>query len=259
MSAPEERKADPTGRGMRLQRYLARAGVASRRASERLIAQGRVRVDGRVVTRPGIRVVPGVSVVEMDGEPLEPRPATWLAVHKPPGYLCSRGDPRERPTVYDLLPEGAARQLFHVGRLDFLSEGLLLLTNEGEVAHRLLHPGAGTARRYEVRLAAPVPPDLAEHLVEGVRLEDGVARATRAELRPGNGPEKRLLLTLREGRNRQIRRMLRKLGVRVRSLKRVAFGPVTLGGLAPGDHRELTAAEIERLRSAARAATEDGS
>lgn len=244
--------AGPRG-PMRLQKFLSRAGVASRRAGERLIREGRVRVDGRAVTQPGTRVTPGREAVEVDGRRVELQPPVWLALHKPPGYLCSRGDPRGRPTVYDLLPPGAARRLFHVGRLDFLSEGLLLLTNEGDVAHLLLHPSAETPRRYEVRLAEPLPTGLAERLLEGLPLEDGIARADAAVVLPGErAGEGLLLVTLHEGRNREIRRMMEHLGATIRSLRRVAFGPVELGELPPGAHRRLSEEEVRMLRSAAR-------
>lgn len=245
----ETERSDLPGGAMRLQKYLSRAGVASRRAAEELIAAGRVRVDGEVVTELGTRVVPGEAAVEVDGRPAELRPAAWLALHKPPRYLCTRDDPAGRPTVYHLLPAGPPQELFHVGRLDFMSEGLLLLTNEGEVAHRLLHPGNETPRRYEVAVADPVPPRLAERLLAGVELEGGRAAATAAALLPGRGPRERLvLITLTEGRNREIRRMMERLGATIHSLRRIAFGPVELGDLAPGAHRTLTGEEVERLR-----------
>lgn len=244
---------------MRLQKYLSRAGVASRRAAERLIAAGRVRVDGKVMTEPGSRIVPGRQVVEVDGRRAELAPLRWLALHKPPGYLCARDDPEGRPTIYDLLPDGPARSLFHVGRLDFMSEGLLLLTNAGDLAHRLLHPSRGTPRRYEISLKQPVPPRLAERLLAGVELEDGLAAAAAATLLPGRGPgEKLLLITLREGRNREIRRMMEQVGATIRSLRRIAFGPVTLDDLPAGAHRRLSEEEVERLRRAAAGGRERG-
>lgn len=237
---------------MRLQKYLSRSGLASRRACERLIAEGRVRVDGVVVTTPGTRVVPGMSAVEVDGRRVSPQPPVWLALHKPPGYLCSRGDPGGRPTVYDLIPDGQPQQLFHVGRLDFMSEGLLLLTNDGDLAHRILHPSAETPRRYEVTLSEPVPEDLPQRLREGLRLEDGVARADAAELLEGRRrDERRLRITLHEGRNREIRRMMERAGVVIRSLKRTAFGSVELGDLSSGACRVLTGEEVRRLREKA--------
>ncbi len=231
----------------RLQKYLARAGVASRRACEELIAAGRVRVDGEVVLRPGTRVGPE-SVVEVDGRRVEPSLARWIALHKPPGYVCAREDPQRRPTVYDLLPADL-RPLFHVGRLDIMSEGLLLLTNEGEAAHRLLHPSSETPRRYQVVLVEPPPADLTDRLLAGVELEDGLAAADEARLVPERGRRGATLqLELHEGRNREVRRMMKALGVKIRSLKRLALGPIELGRLRPGEWRDLSEKEIATLR-----------
>ncbi|MFW6192801.1 MAG: pseudouridine synthase [Gemmatimonadota bacterium] len=237
--------------GVRLQRLLARAGVASRRDCEELIVEGRVRVDGEVVDELGARVDPGAAEVEVDGRRVERQPARWVALHKPPGHLCTRHDPRGRPIVYDLLPDGPLRDLFHVGRLDYMSEGLLLLTNEGDVAHRLLHPSSGTEKRYEVRLSPPVPAGLARRLLDGVELDDGPASADAASVLPdpaGDGAV--ALLTLHEGRNREIRRMMDALDAEIRSLKRLSFGPVELGDLPPGRWRELADGEVEALREA---------
>ena len=232
---------------IRLQKYLARAGVASRRACEELIAAGRVRVDGEVVLRPGTRVGPE-SVVEVNGRRVEPCLARWIALHKPPGYVCAREDPQGRPTVYDLLPADL-RPLFHVGRLDIMSEGLLLLTNEGEAAHRLLHPSSETPRRYQVVLVEPPPADLTDRLLAGVELEDGLAAADEARLDPGRGRRGATLqLELHEGRNREVRRMMKALGVKIRSLKRLALGPIELGRLRPGEWRDLSEKEIAALR-----------
>ena len=232
---------------IRLQKYLARAGVASRRACEELIAAGRVRVDGEVVLRPGTRVGPE-SLVEVDGRRVVPSLARWIALHKPPGYVCAREDPQGRPTVYDLLPADL-RPLFHVGRLDIMSEGLLLLTNEGEAAHRLLHPSSETPRRYQVALVEPPPADLTDRLLAGVELEDGLAAADEARLDPGRGRRgAKLQLELHEGRNREVRRMMKALGVKIRSLKRLALGPIELGRLRPGEWRDLSEKEIAALR-----------
>lgn len=241
------------GEPVRLQKFLARAGVASRRGSEELIEAGRVAVDGVTVEAMGTKVDPDASVVTVDGERVERKPARWVALHKPPGYLCTRDDPRGRPTVYDLLPE-RLHDLFHVGRLDFLSEGLLLLTNEGDVANRLLHPSSETLKRYEVGLVAPAPGRLAERLLEGVELEDGPASADAAALLPAGPDEEgpRLLLTLHEGRNREIRRMLDALGAKIRYLRRLAFGPVELGDLPEGEWRALGRPEVTSLRAVGR-------
>ena len=234
---------------MRLPKFLSRAGVASRRASEELIAAGRVRVDGDVASRPSLKVDPEASVVEVDGERVELSPPLWIALNKPVGCVVSRSDPGGRRTVYDLLPEGRPQELFHVGRLDFMSEGLLLLTNQGDVAHRLTHPRWEVEKRYEVGVDRSVDRRFVRRLLEGVELEDGPARADAASLLPpaDDGPAV-LLLTLHEGRNREIRRMLDALGVSVHYLRRLAVGPVELGELAPGEWRELPPPDRRALR-----------
>lgn len=230
----------------RLQKYLARAGLGSRRACETLITAGRVRVDGEPVTRPGTRVLPG-SIVEVDGRRVTPLAPRWIALHKPPGYVCSRDDPQGRQTIYDLLPSNMG-SLFHVGRLDLMSEGLLLLTNDGDLAHRLLHPSAETPRRYEVVLRKPVAPDIVDRLLRGIDLEDGPAVADFAELSEGpGGADCTLVVGLHEGRNREIRRMMKALGVIVRSLKRISLGPIELVGIDRGAWRDLREDEIAAI------------
>lgn len=237
---------------MRLQKFLSRAGVASRRASERLITEGRVRVDGEVVVELGTKIDPESSRVDVDGRRVEIASPEWVLLHKPPKVVSTRSDPQGRPTVYDLLqPEHQG--LFHVGRLDVMSEGILLFTNEGDVARDLLHPSRGLKRRYEVLVEPPVPPDLRARLEAGVELEDGPARAEDVTTRPTrDGTRLVLSLTLREGRNREIRRMLRSLGVHIRRLSRVSFGPIELGDLPAGAWRALDATEIEALRTSGR-------
>ena len=234
---------------MRLHKFLSRAGVASRRASERLIAEGRVRVDGEVVGKQGTKVDPMVSVVEVDGERVEIASPEWILLHKPPMVVSTRSDPQGRPTVYDLL--GPQHQgLFHVGRLDVMSEGVLLFTNQGDVARDLLHPSRGPERRYEILVEPPLPPDLSGLLESGVELEDGPARAENVKTRrTPDGTRLVLELTLREGRNREIRRMLKALEVRIRRLRRVSFGPIELGELPAGAWRSLTVDEIEALKT----------
>jgi len=234
---------------MRLQKFLSRAGVASRRASERLIAEGRVRVDGEVVGEQGTKVDPTASVVEVDGERVAIASPEWILLYKPPMVVSTRSDPQGRPTVYDLL-EPQHQGLFHVGRLDVMSEGVLLFTNQGDVARDLLHPSRGTDRRYEILVEPPIPPDLVGLLESGVELEDGPARAENVKTRrTPDGTRLVLELTLREGRNREIRRMLKALEVRIRRLRRVSFGPIELGELPAGAWRSLTADEIEALKT----------
>ncbi|MEE8520099.1 MAG: pseudouridine synthase [Gemmatimonadota bacterium] len=241
---------------MRLQRYLAHAGVASRRECERLIIEGRVSIDGSVVTELGSRVVPGEHVVRVDGRRVKLQPTRWIAMYKPVGYLSARVDDRGRPTVYSLLPK-QLRHLFHVGRLDRLSEGLLLFTNDGEAANRLLHPRYGLARRYRLEVEGDFGKTEARRLQRGVRLEDGVARAEDVRVAAGTQPKRsgpavpRIVhLTMREGRKREVRRMMDALGVRVKRLVRTAFGPIELAGIASGEWRDLSEEEIEAVKAA---------
>jgi len=237
---------------MRLQKYLARAGVASRRASEELIREGRVKVDGEVVSVMGTRIDPDASVVEVDGRVVQLEPARWIMLHKPPGYLCTRSDPDGRPTVYELIDAELA-SLFHVGRLDYMSEGMLLLTNEGAVAEQLLHPRNRVLRSYEVTVAGPIPRDVGTRLRNGVELDDGPARVDDFKVRSGPRPDQVLLeLSLREGRNREVRRMMEAVGLTIHSLKRVGFGPLELGDLPRGSWRSLEAGEVDRLRTLTR-------
>ena len=232
---------------IRLQKFLSQAGVASRRGAEDLIRAGRVRLNGRVVTELGTKLAPGRDVVELDGRRVRAAAPVWIAFHKPRGLVSTRRDPQGRRTIYDALP-ARFRTLFYVGRLDAESEGLMLLTNDGDGAHRLLHPRFGTLRVYDVELdGAPSAEDLLA-LQRGVPLEDGPARAEFAERSDAAGAAHTLRLGLREGRKREVRRMLAALGHTVRRLERVRYGPVELGGLEPGAWRRLTRAELRALR-----------
>lgn len=235
-------------RAVRLNKFLASTGVASRRGSEELIREGRVRVDGVVVEKQGVQVDPGRSVVEVDGRRVEPTPSMWVALHKLPRTICTRSDPEGRPTVYDSLRADHAT-LFHVGRLDVMSEGLLLFTNDGDVAQAMLHPSRRIPRRYEVTARGALPPRLASVLEAGVKLEDGMARAENVRVRKGRKPGTNVVeLVLREGRNREVRRLMRALDIRVDALKRVAFGPIELGRLRAGRWRRLGSGEVRALR-----------
>ncbi len=223
---------------IRLQKYLSRAGVASRREGERLMQAGRVRVNGSVATRLGVRVVPGRDVVEVDGAVVALPEPRWVAFHKPPGVLTTRRDPHGGPTIYDVLPEELG-SLRYVGRLDRDTEGLILLTNEGDVANGLQHPSGGVEREYLAEVRGPVEPRALARLVAGVALEDGPARAASAVLagRAAGGSRVRLVLT--EGRKREVRRMLEAIGHPVVRLRRERFGPITLGALESGAWRDL--------------------
>lgn len=240
------------GETVRLQKLLSRAGLASRRRAEELIRAGRVRVNGERVTELGVRVDPDRDRVEVDGRVVVlPAPA-WVALHKPPGYVTTRRDPQGRPTIYDLLP-AELRGLFHVGRLDADSEGLLLLTNEGDVANRLLHPRYGVDRVYEAEVEGGVSAATERRLLRGIELEDGPARAQAVERRRAVTPGTTCLrITMRDGRKRIVRRMMAAAGHPVRRLVRLSHGPVRLGRLPPGGWRRLSPAEVAALHRLAR-------
>lgn len=236
---------------MRIQKFLSRAGVASRRQAEGLMTQGRVRVNGQVVTTLGTRIDPASDRVEVDGKRVELEPYRWILLNKPPGTVTTRKDPQGRPTVYSLLQPGD-RQLRYVGRLDMGTEGLLLLTNEGDAIHKLLHPSSEIAREYRVWVRQVPSPQTLRRLNQGVELEDGPARAEDVRVLKEDPKKGAILsLVLREGRKREVRRLLRAVGHPVRRLRRVRFGPLVLGDLPPGEWRELTWEEIRSLREAA--------
>jgi 23S rRNA pseudouridine2605 synthase len=230
---------------LRLAKYLAHAGVASRRASEAIIAGGRVTVDGAVVTDPA-RDVDDSRTVEVDGRRVRTAGHAHVVylLNKPAGVVSTAKDPQGRPTVVSLVP--SAERLYPVGRLDFDTTGLILLTNDGELAHRLTHPSFEVPRTYRARIAnAPINEPALRALREGVELEDGLTAPAKVRKLSSNHVE----LTIHEGRKRQVKRMLEAVGHPVRSLERVAFGPLRLGGLQPGEHRALKPSEIEHLRS----------
>jgi len=230
---------------VRLARYLAHAGVASRRAAEGLIADGRVSVGGEVVTDPA-RDVDGSVGVEVDGARVAPEPREVWLVNKPAGIVSTASDTHGRPIVTGLVETDL--RLYPVGRLDADTTGLILLTNDGDLANRLMHPRYGVERVYRARVEpVPVPEATLRRLREGVELEDGrTAPARVRQVEPGL-----VEITLGEGRKRQVRRMCETVGHRVVALERVAFGPLRLGALAPGQARRLAPAEVERLRKAA--------
>jgi 23S rRNA pseudouridine2605 synthase len=232
---------------VRLHKLLAEAGVASRRAAERLIVAGRVRVNGVAVVELGAHADPDRDRIEVDGRPL-PRAETkrYVLLHKPRGFLTTREDPRGRPRVFDLVPELGVR-LHPVGRLDFDAEGLLLLTNDGALTFHLTHPRHGVRRVYHVLVEGNVEPGVLRALERGVVLEDGPARVERARRLGAERGLHWLELTLSEGRYREVKRLARAVGLVVQRLRRVAFGSLELGDLPEGQWRELTRTEVERL------------
>lgn len=231
---------------LRLQKFLAEAGVASRRGGEALIQAGRVAVNGEVVRRLGTCVDPAHDTVTVDGRPLRPRRKRYYALHKPPGFLCTRQDERGRPTIYDLLPsdwEG----IYSVGRLDFDSEGLILLTNDGEFALRLTHPRYGVVKKYLAVVAGRVPAERLPEFTRGVWHEGERLRARAVHLLSANARQSVVALELTEGKKREVRRLFAALGLEVKTLHRVQIGPIKLGELRPGKWRALTESEIKSL------------
>jgi 23S rRNA pseudouridine2605 synthase len=236
--------------GVRLQKVLAEAGVGSRRHCEELIGAGRVEVDGETVRRFGARVDPDHQVIRVDGKRIPAKPGlVYLAFNKPARVLTAMSDPRGRKTVSDFLGDRSER-LFHIGRLDYDTEGLMLLTNDGELAHRLAHPSYEVAKTYLAEVTGPVPKDLGRRLMAGVELDDGAASADRFRIVDRSGNRALVEITLHEGRKHIVRRMLAAAGHPVSRLVRTDVGPIKLGNLKPGRTRELTTAEIGNLFAA---------
>lgn len=249
-----------SSQSIRLQKLLSHAGFASRRAAEKLIAEGRVTVNGTTVREMGTKADPAVDDVRVDGRRVKSAERhRYILLNKPAGYVTTRSDPQRRRTVIDLL-SGVREYVYPVGRLDYDTEGLLLLTNDGELAARLTHPRHGIPRTYEARVSGVPDEDAVERLRAGIPLDGRrtmpadvllLNRGPRHGARSGREPEGVLLITIREGRNRQVRRMCEAVGHPVRKLKRTKFGPITDRRLAPGQWRELSAAEIRTLQTLA--------
>ena len=247
---------DDPGGPVRLQKLLSMAGIASRRTAEALILEGRVTVNGRAVTTLGTKATPGVDDVRVDGRRVKAAPPPrYILLNKPKGYVTTRRDPQGRRTVLDLLG-GVREYVYPVGRLDYDTEGLLLLTSDGDLAARLTHPRHDVPRVYEAIVTGVPDDETIETLRRGVYLDDrrtreaGVVRG--ATVHTGAVPTTKLVLTLFEGRNRQVREMCAQMGHPVRALQRVRYGPLTLRGLPVGSWRDLAPAEIEALRRATR-------
>lgn len=232
---------------MRLNKYLAEAGVASRRATDALIAAGKVRVDGRLVRDLGT-AIEETARVEVDGVRVRPPPRkTYIVLHKPSGVVTTMRDPQGRRTVRDLLPRGAPR-VVPVGRLDYDTSGILLLTDDGDLAHRLLHPRFGVEKTYRALISGRLTASALQALRSGIRLDDFTTQPCRVRVLGARGKSSLVEITLREGKNRQVRRMLAALGHAVLGLQRVKFGPIVLDELSAGQTRFLSNKELERLR-----------
>lgn len=253
---------DAHASGVRLQKMIAAAGIASRRAAEQLIIDGRVTVNGRTVRELGARAHPARDDVRVDGRRVaRPERLRYLLVHKPAGYVTTRQDPQRRPTVLDLIP-GVREYVYPVGRLDYDSEGLLLLTNDGRLASVLTHPRHAVPRVYEAVVRGLPTPAQLRRLANGITLDGQRTAPAEVRLVPQRrtgrdwvrDTRSRVRVTLREGRNRQVRRMFDAIGHPVCRLRRTRLGPLALRGLKPGDARELTVAEVKALRRAAREA-----
>ena len=236
---------------VRLQKLLAQSGVASRRRCEELMLAGSVTVDGEIVTRLGTKVNAATAVVRVDGKRLAPlSPHVYLVLNKPRGIVSTMSDPEGRPTLQDLVAQRPER-LFHVGRLDTDTSGLILLTNDGDFAQRMAHPSYEVDKTYVAEVEGQVYPNVLKRLLAGVELEDGPVSVSKARLMGSDSGRCMVEIVIHEGRNRIVRRLLAEVGHPVRRLTRTAIGPVRLGALRPGELRELTVAELGSLLDSA--------
>jgi 23S rRNA pseudouridine2605 synthase len=234
-------------RGVRLQRVLATAGLGSRRACEQLIEEGRVEVDGKKVVVQGMRVDPKKAVIKVDGLRIASAPDhVYLVLNKPKGVVSTMSDPEGRPSLQEYVGDREAR-LFHVGRLDQDTEGLILLTNDGDLAHRLSHPSFGVEKTYLAEVTGPVARDVGKRLKQGVELEDGLVQVDSFRLVSQVGSRVMVEVKLHEGRKHVVRRMLTEVGHPVTQLVRTDLGPISLGNLKPGKQRKLSQQEIGAL------------
>jgi 23S rRNA pseudouridine2605 synthase len=231
----------------RLNKYLAHAGVGSRRHCDDLIQHGHIAVDGQVVRELGTRIDPETAQVAVDGQPVRAEPLVYWLVNKPRGYLCTNSDPGGRPRALDLIPH-VAQRVYTVGRLDEDSEGLLLMTNDGDLAYKLMHPRFGVYKTYLVQVAGKPSRNDIQKLLEGVWLAEGHVKAKRVKRLKSQGESTWMEIVLSEGKNREIRRMLARLEHKVMRLKRTRLGPLDLDRLPRGKSRRLKPDEVERLR-----------
>jgi len=248
-AAPDE--IDSAKEGVRLQKLLASAGIDSRRKCEEYVVTGRVTVDGKVVTDPGTKADPETQDVRLDGERLRPQKRRYYLLNKPTGYLCTNYDPAGRRRAVDLVPAGTTR-LFTVGRLDEGSQGLLLVTNDGDIAQRLAHPRFQVPRVYRVQVAGVPTAETLAQLRKGVHFTDGKFGLKRTKRLKTHGQSAFLEVELNQGQNREIRRLFARVGHKVMWLQRIAFGPLKLGDLPAGRYRPLRADEVKALQELAR-------
>ncbi len=233
---------------VRLQKYLADAGVASRRASEQYIVDGRVSVNGRPVSTLGTKIQPGHDRIAVDGVPVKPRRKLYVAIHKPKGYVCTRIDPLKRKTLGDLLPKEWSH-LYSIGRLDYESEGLIFATNDGDFCLKISHPRHGVRKKYVAQVEGRVDSGMLAKLTQGVVNDGEKLQADKAKLLQANNSHSIVELELTEGKNREVRRLFEVLGLTVSRLQRVQIGPIKLGELPVGKWRALTEQEIKSLLS----------
>jgi 23S rRNA pseudouridine2605 synthase len=240
---------------MRLQKFLARAGVASRRSSERMIASGRVSINGQVITEMGVQVDPNTDIIEVDGARVQIAPENvTIMLNKPAGYITSMSDPQGRKCVAELVPLDIYPALYPVGRLDFDTTGLLLFTTDGQLGHNLLHPSKHVTKTYVATVDGKISKIRLKALEDGIELDDGSCAPAKTELiefiKGVSGWQSVVKITITEGRKRQVKRMFLAVGHKVLALHRQTLGPLDLGGLECGRWRQLTQAEVNNLQNA---------
>ena len=242
---------DASAEGIRLQKALAQAGVASRRAAEIMVEEGRIEVNGRLVTEQGMRVDPERDVIRVDGSRIPPpRRHVYAVFNKPRGVVSTMEDPQGRPTVSDYLGGYSRERLYHVGRLDTETEGMLLLTNDGDFAQRMLHPSYELTKTYVAEVEGFLENTTLKRLTKGVKLEDGWVRPDAVKLGPRTEQRTMVTVVLHEGRNRIVRRLFEAVGHPVRALSRTQIGPVRMGQLKAGTIRDLSRDELGALLDA---------